>query len=224
MSSISHFNLEANSAHPFHFLETERGSQQLQTVLIISGVASTVFLSAIGVFSPIILSVATISVLSFFSFVAVAAITSAIYECIFSEPLFEKVKDSNYENSLKEMGPFHAMVTTPIKEEIIYRGIIQGGTELALKQILPSVSLTILGSQIPLATAIATLTAGTLFGIAHLSNDHSLATYQAIYAGVSGVFCEGMLFNTYGIGASCLAHIINNTIAAGLFFLSSKSE
>lgn len=199
-------DLPSNEVDPLNAETVARGWRQI--IMIVSTIASAVFLSAVGVLPSSILVAATVGVISTTVTLAAVIVSSAM-SGVETE---EKPDESGYHKRIMEMDPIKIAVQGPIIEEIIFRGILQGGLQWTLKKLLPATAISLLGLQLPVASVIAAVVAGAAFGYAHLANGHENSGYQAIHAGISGILVEGTMFAVYGLWASCLVHIINNTI------------
>lgn len=119
--------------------------------------------------------------------------------------------------------PIYASVVGPIIEELIFRGILLPIMIAVMVELFPSTaSMTLcLGVTISTAAALSVLVTSIFFGALHLINEHKTAWIQAILSTESGILL-GLVSLHLGLGAAIGAHILNNTIAVIMMFMSEN--
>lgn len=188
-----------------------------QVALIVSSIATAVILSSAGILPAAVLTVAKIGCIS----TAVSTVLVIMISTVFGRT---EEKESKFRDKLKKITPFEVAVGGPVTEELIFRGILQGGLQWGLKRALPAAVMSVLGIQLPVASVVAAVVAGTVFGLVHLTNDHKGNKVQALNATLGGIFVEGGVFAVYGLWASCLTHIINNTFVATIMQAAKSAQ
>jgi len=194
----------------------QQGGRWLQIAMIVSAIATAVFLSASGILPPAVLFAAKVGLYETVTTMALLILHGLVAK--------KSAKESEYKNTIDQMSPFAIAVAYPIVEEIIFRGIMQGGLTFILNRDMPVATISLLGLQLPLASALAMTIAGASFGYAHLFNKHENSHIQAINTGLSGIFVYGPMYHFYGLPATCFMHIINNTIFSVLIELVRSSK
>ena len=200
------------------------GCKWAQLAVIVSGIAGACFLASAGILPAYVLRSCAVAVAAFPVKIAISVIASKVFG-------IESKEDSEYGDMLKKASPINLCVITPIIEELFFRVIIQGALHAAFSYILPPVTVVVLGASLPAAALASIVTAGVIFGAVHASNhpdNPDVGVLQAVTCSISGIFVEGMLYHTFGFGASFLAHMVNNTIVTCLIqaseTFSSKEE
>ena len=186
----------------------EAGDKWAQLAVIVSGIAGACFLASTGVLPAFVLTSCAVAMVSVSVKLAIVVVAAKVFG-------IEVKEDSEYGVSLKKASPISTCVIIPIIEEVFFRIILQGSLYAAFSYILPPVTVVVLGFSLPAAALASIVTAGVIFGVMHASNhpdNPKVGVLQAGLASMSGIFVEGMLYHTFGFGASCLAHIVNNTI------------
>ncbi len=155
------------------------------------------------------------------AFVGAALSVPALLAVQAAIPCFAKhVFDVSIYNDLTTASPIMSSLFHPIYEELIFRVIIQQGLYIGLSYVLPAVTITLLGFQLPVAAVVSIVAAGVLFGLAHAHNhpgDLKKNIVHTVFAMVGGVFVFGPLYHAFGFCAVALAHIVNN-LAIDTFF------
>jgi len=192
-------------------------SKWLQLALITSGIAITIIASLVGIL-PLSYALAAKMVIIA---LPVNILIAVILRLVMPVP---REENSGYSKYLNESTPFELGVAGPIVEEVLFRGILQGGLLVVLKRLIPATTVSILGMPFTIAGLIAIVTASAVFGAVHAMNDHKGAWGQAIVVGVSALFTEGPLAYFYGIEASMMAHILNNTIISAVLCCKPKED
>jgi|GEM_PF-1703834 len=197
---------------PFQASFSERRSElkmrQTALAIIVTGIAVTVLLSATGVLPAAVLSAAKISL------IGVPVLYAAAVLVVFQINKRRDLAQNDSGNYARRIigAPWKICVLNPIIEEIAYRGLLQAALQWGLKRVLPAAVITVCGAQIPLYACAAIIVASAIFGAMHAANDHNLSHVQAAVVGIQSLFLYSPLYYHYGLWASCLAHIMNNTL------------
>lgn len=211
---ISHSNQEISNENVIYRCYNNSRSKQLAA--IITGISIPIILSVIGAVPITVATTASIAVLGTGTAFCIAHLFSQIFG--------DLPENNEYRNEILSMSPFISCVAAPIFEELIFRKVIQGSLHSIFKRILPLVTFSVMGQQLPLAAIIAIIMSSAGFGLVHSTNDHQGRMRQTFISGATSLFIEGPLFYYYGLWASCLAHIINNTIAITGLELSQEQS
>jgi len=165
-----------------------------------NGVASTVAVIAIGLFSS--------ESFRFGSLVGLAHLIIKIVPVV----LFSRGENerSKFSKEIMEENAFDTGVAIPVLEETIFRLGLQTSLRSLFTMTLPS-SIVVLPFGIALSSAAigAILVSSAIFGAVHLSNEHDSVVTQALSA-FSGGLVKGYLMEVDGFVAACAAHIVNN--------------
>ncbi len=182
-----------------------------QLALIISSLATAAIFSSVGLLPAAVLTTMKITALSTTGFTFLLLSKSLL--CGTSKSCKEPEKiDEPSENAVKPINLIDFCIKGPIVEEILFRGLLQGGLDFGLNRLFTPLSISFFGLPVTAASVAAGVIAGLTFGLVHLSNDGD-PRFQTVKASITGVFLYGRLFHLYGLWSTCLAHIINNTMA-----------
>jgi membrane protease YdiL (CAAX protease family) len=193
----------------FNERRSELRMRQTALAIIVTGIAVAVLLSATGVLPVAVLSAAKISLIVLPVLYAAAVI---IVSQINKRSDLAQDDSSNY--TRRVIGaPWKSCVIYPVIEEITHRSLLQGALQWGLKRVLPAAAITVFGAQIPLYACAAIVVGSGIFGAMHAANDHNLSHVQAAIVGIQSLCLYSPLYYHYGLWASCLAHIMNNTLA-----------
>lgn len=118
--------------------------------------------------------------------------------------------NSEYDQQIRD-NPILASIIGPVLEEVAFRGLLLPTIARIALRILPFAAAPFLGTGMLVATAIGIGCSAVAFGAIHLFNSHENAKSQALVCAVAGI-AHGVLYATFGLGASIAAHIMNNTI------------
>lgn len=107
-----------------------------------------------------------------------------------------------------------SIIYAPFTEEWVFRVFLQ---QLLLQPIieyvLPVLTVTLAGAELPLAVAVSIVATAILFGLVHLPDDQP---YLRVFTvSISGIL-YGYLAYQYGIAASIVAHMTHNVCALGI--------
>ncbi len=178
-----------------------------QTAALVAAITATIFLSFFGYLPATLFPAAMISLGSI-------ACMRVADETIGRFLPYKNIKKSQgtYGDEIAILPPVVPCVLIPIIEEGIYRFFLQRNLQTLLSSYLPLVTFSLLGYPMILPALAAIISAGIFFGTLHAFNDHKHAYRQAFACALCG-FSLGFLFSSFGLWASCLMHIINNTLA-----------
>jgi len=198
----------SSQAHILSTYTTHRKKIGCQLACTVAAVAIPIILSLGGLLPAAVWKIGAVVTCIF----PVKLITS----WLLSKALPDRSQPTKYIEQIITMGPLHASITTPVIEETLFRGILQGGLTVGLRKIVPLTLVSLFGMPTFLSTLLAATIASTAFGLMHAGQ----SPMQAIITGLGSLVLEAPLFHLYGLWASCLAHIVNNTLCY-LFMVAS---
>jgi membrane protease YdiL (CAAX protease family) len=193
-----------------------RSSKWPELALIVTGIATTIILSATGVLPASVLLTAKVSAIGTGVIILITLIKNLLEN--------KEHKESKYSKSVNSSSPFTICCSGPIIEEFLFRGGVQQCLQIVLREFVPVVALCLFGVQIPLSAVLAMGVASTVFGAMHARNSHANAGWQAIMCGIGSFCVEAPLFYFHGLWASCLAHIMHNTIIMILVEMGKEAK
>lgn len=137
-----------------------------------------------------------------------------------SEEVDSKLDDSDLEY-ISKLDWGNTVLTAPVLEELIFRGGVQGTSQLALSHLFSLFSDSDQTEKI--ASIAAIILTSALFGAVHMTNGHSRAKAQSISAAI-GSIPYGFMRERFGLISSIGAHMANNFWVIGSLAAVSTSE
>lgn len=181
--------------------ELSRGWMQIG--LIVSAIALPVILSVIGVIpvlSPVVF------------YLGVAAVLVRIQTLYCSG---RREWEDPFSEDMKKMTPFEIAIKKPVIEELLYRGVLQGGLEWGLMGIVSTYS-----------KAAAAVGASTIFALVHSKPEGKWDTercFNAAGLAFSTLLIEGAVFAYFGLWASTMVKVVMGTVDA-IIIQANKSR
>lgn len=122
---------------------------------------------------------------------------------------FDPIRAAKYTEYVKE-NFWEAAFVGPIREEIVFRGIVQSALEYAVEKIFPHKEVNIFSRKIKLPAVISIVATSIIFGAQHYGS--GMGALHVIHATVGGLEF-GILKYKFNLAASIAAHVTSNILA-----------